>query len=161
MQTAKETRQLFQVFRPISLLKQKKKKKKKKKEKRKKKNAITNKLQIQQNQPTFTHTQHQFPSLPSTSSSYYFPTQQSTQKIKPGLTYAKALTSQIPSQSSQINEQTPNNDLAESIKQLKSSDLDLFLRIINLIQKHYTKCTNNLDRVKATILIVKELEYDP
>ena len=37
------------------------------------------------------------------------------------------------------------------------ADLDLFLRI-TLIQKHDIKCINNLDRVKATILKIKELE---
>ncbi|CAD1477408.1 unnamed protein product [Heterotrigona itama] len=47
-------------------------------------------------------------------------------------------------------------DLTEQLDQLKSADLNL-LRIITLIQKYYTTniliCTNNLDRVKATIQI--------
>lgn len=58
------------------------------------------------------------------------------------------------------SQHTNKDQTAESIKQIQSSDLDLFLKIMTLIQKHYIKCTNNLERVKATILIVKELEDD-
>ena len=59
------------------------------------------------------------------------------------------------------HQQTNNNpDLSEQIGQLKSADLDLFLKIIALIQKHYLNCTNNRDKVKTTMLIVKELYHD-
>ena len=51
-----------------------------------------------------------------------------------------------------------NPDITTRIDQIKSTDLDLFLQIITLIQKYYVNCNNNLDRVKATIQIVKELE---
>ena len=51
--------------------------------------------------------------------------------------------------------------MLNTLEEVNTADLDLFLKIIELIQKHYTKCTNNLDRVKATILIVKELEACP
>lgn len=65
------------------------------------------------------------------------------------------------------NLQTPNLQtstdnrgytIEEAVEKMKTAGLDLFIRIIKLIQKHYTKCTTNLERVKATILIVKELE---
>ena len=44
---------------------------------------------------------------------------------------------------------------------IQNTDLDLFLRIIDFIQKHYVNCKNNLDRVRATICIIKELEAGP
>ena len=127
-----------------------------------KKYTITNKLQIHQNQPISTHTQqHHFSSLPSSNVFILLPNPTTNTKNQTRPNICQDISSANSPQSSQTNEQTSNNDLRESIEQLKSSDLDLFLRIINLIQKHYTKCINNLDRVKATILIVKELEYDP
>ena len=46
------------------------------------------------------------------------------------------------------------------IDDIKATDLDQFLKIISLVQKYYTKCTNNLERVRATILIVKELNNE-
>ena len=49
-------------------------------------------------------------------------------------------------------------NIVESIEQIQSADLDLFLNIISLIQNYYLNCTNNIDRVKATIQIIKELE---
>ena len=38
----------------------------------------------------------------------------------------------------------------------ENTNLDPFLRILDLIQKYYVNCTNNLERLKATILIIKE-----
>ena len=48
--------------------------------------------------------------------------------------------------------------MMHNLEDLKTADLDMFLKIISLIKKHYTNCTNTYDRVKATILIVKEIE---
>ena len=48
-------------------------------------------------------------------------------------------------------------DLTE-LENISSSDLELFLSIFLLTQKYYNKYTNNLNRIKATIQIVKELE---
>lgn len=50
--------------------------------------------------------------------------------------------------------------MQQKLDAIQNTDLDLFLRIIDLIQKHYIYCTNNLDRVKATIRIIKDLEVD-
>ena len=67
------------------------------------------------------------------------------------LTYAR--------QTSSPRAPAPNEYKGHTIfDEIRSSDLDTFLRIIELIKKHYIKDTNNLDRVKTTIQIVKELE---
>ena len=49
-------------------------------------------------------------------------------------------------------------DIIHILDDVKTKDLDMFLKIISLIKKHYANCTNTYDRVKATILIVKEIE---
>lgn len=100
----------------------------------KQKNTFSNKSQIPQQQSIFTHIQyHQFPNLPFTNTSYFL-TSQSIYETGPRLTYAKALTPQNPPQNSLANEERPNR---ENIEQIQSSDIDLFLRIINFIQKSY------------------------
>lgn len=44
-------------------------------------------------------------------------------------------------------------EFTEKLEDISSSDLDFLLRIISLIPKYYTKCTNNMDWVKATMQI--------
>ena len=51
-----------------------------------------------------------------------------------------------------------NNNINNTLEEMETTDLDLFLKIITLIQKHYIKWTNNLDRAKVIIQIIKELE---
>ena len=46
----------------------------------------------------------------------------------------------------------------KGIEEVKTADLDTFFKIISLIKKYYVNCTNNLDRVQAAIIIVKELD---
>ena len=46
--------------------------------------------------------------------------------------------------------------LSDQINKFNSADQDQFLKIIALIQKYYMNCINNLERVRATILIQKK-----
>ena len=72
--------------------------------------------------------------------------------------YANALTRQtLPQEYSSINTNL-NSPIENALVEVKHSDLDIFFRILELIQKYYTKCTSNIERVRATMFIVKELE---
>ena len=53
---------------------------------------------------------------------------------------------------------TAENNAMKGIEEVKTADLDTFFKIISLIKKYYVNCTNNLDRVQAAIIIVKELD---
>ena len=53
------------------------------------------------------------------------------------------------------------NTVPETLDEIKSIDLDIFLRKLELIQNHYIKCSSNLGRIKATVQIVKEFEVGP
>ena len=97
-----------------------------------------------------------FSNLPHNKISYTLCTTHTSHWLIPGLsTRAYYTTTQL---LSPPPDHFDNFDLTNQIDQLKTTDLDHFLRIISLIQKHYINCTNNLDRVKATILIIKKLE---
>ena len=52
----------------------------------------------------------------------------------------------------------PQTNSITNLEDIKISGLELFMRIIDLIRKHYINCTNNLDRVMATARIVAELD---
>lgn len=69
---------------------------------------------------------------------------------------ARTVSLQLLSQPQQI-ERSINTNLFDQIDDIKSANLNQFLRIIALVQKYYMKC-NNLERIRATILIVKELD---
>ena len=56
---------------------------------------------------------------------------------------------------------TPDGDPFKGLDDFPAIDLDRFLKIIALIRKHYAHCTNDFDRIQATILILKELETGP
>ena len=72
--------------------------------------------------------------------------------------YARALTGKNPPHETTDTLSNPGNTISSALSEVKDSDLDTFLKILDLIRKHYTKCTTNLERVKATMMIVKELE---
>ena len=121
------------------------------------KNTYTNRIQpVLQPSPISLHSQY-FSSLLPNKTPYTFSSTRTTHGLNQGLTYAQALTRQQPQHFLSSTDQYNNPHIADQLDQLKSGDFDLFLRIISLIQKYYIKCTNNLDKVKATILIVKEL----
>lgn len=107
--------------------------------------------------PLLTIQQTDFPHIktkPTTHFSQFTPTPPSlptpTHTIK---SYAQATISSPPSPPPQTTD-----NLNDQLDALKSSDLDLFLRILDLIQIHYLPCKNNVDRVKATIQIIKKLD---
>ena len=61
----------------------------------------------------------------------------------------------------QVITRTPSpaeDKLQQQIGYLQSTDLGLFLRIIELMQKYFVHCTNNTDRVKAAIHIIREID---
>lgn len=69
------------------------------------------------------------------------------------ITFGKAPATRTPS--------PVGDDPLQKLGEVKASDLDIFLRIIDLIQIHYVNCTSTYDKVKATVRIVKELEIGP
>lgn len=78
-------------------------------------------------------------------------------KTRKGISYARAVS---PQSSPWLQQTELPPKLTDQIDDIKATDLDQFLKIESLIHKYYTKCTNNLEIVQATILIVKELDNE-
>ena len=80
------------------------------------------------------------PAPPSSSSEdlYTLSTTRTTYGLIAGLSYAHTLTTPQPQPFPSPSDHFNNLDLTNQIDHLKTADLDLFLRIISLIQKNYT-----------------------
>lgn len=126
--------------------------------------------------PSFLNTNPQPPSHNASSPLLHIPSTRQTIQYQiqrtsnPRLTQTKQMSNTLRTLPTQkhwkgtLQPQTPTenreNSIKETLEEMKSTDLNLFIRIIDLIQKHYIKCTTNLKRVKAIILIVKRQQLD-
>ena len=52
-------------------------------------------------------------------------------------------------------------DVAHRLKEVKATDLDIFLKILDLMQRYYVNCHSIYEKVQATVRIIKELETGP
>ena len=68
--------------------------------------------------------------------------------------YVNALTKQTSSQEHPSINTNLNSLIENVLDEVKHSDLDTFLRILELIQKHYTKCTSNIERVRESTILI-------
>ena len=99
-----------------------------------------------------------FPCLPYNKSERPYTSIRLTHGIRHGKSYVQALAPHPTPLPPQLVGQQHSPNLAENIEQIQSADLDLFLNVISLIHIPHLNCTNNIDRIKTTIQIIKELE---